>query len=160
MATRLCFLVILLLGLGGCDCTPTPAPVPAEQARDDDPWTGHYDFTEAADGQTWTYDLRLTQQPSGVWDGTLAIDGFQTRKRLRVRGDLTGTRMQIVLVGFGRGHLGQMLTLGTPLLTLELDGQDPVHAVTTRWQGLRPILASTPVSGRAFSREPLPDDRY
>lgn len=121
-----------------------------------DAWAGSYTFTEAyTEGEqtmTWVYDLNLFQQADSTWAGDLNIDGFQTSKRYRLRGELNGDKMRVILDGYREGNQFEVPPIGTTLFTLEEVSQEGARTVITEWDGLEPNLSSTPKLGVAFQK--------
>lgn len=121
-----------------------------------DSWAGSYTFTEAhTEGEqtmTWVYDLNLFRRKDGSWAGDLNVDGFQTSKRLRLRGELEGDKMQVILDGYREGNMFEAPLVGTTLFTLEEASQEGARTIVTTWDSLKPNLPSTPEVGISFKK--------
>lgn len=160
--------LLILIALVGCQPSTGPAPTPpqSEATPTDESaleperlmtWAGDYLYEEAEDRFTFLYALHLDPSADG-FDGTLDVDGWQTHKRLSVRGASDGDRLAVIATGTRPDHTGETPAVGDTLFVLESVSGEGAPDVVTRWRSLEPSLPDTPRLGVAFDRLGAPAD--
>lgn len=138
---------ITLLLVAGCGGTPARSATPKEDAPTParaDGWSGVHTFEECAKGGVegtvpcWRYGVDVSDASSSARatgdarTATISIDGYQTIKRIRVHGVVTGAELSLLFDDCSAESIGCDERKGAKVLTLV---RTPDGAFVLRFDG-------------------------
>lgn len=130
-----CLLFLLLSACGRpSNATPEAAPAPAPAAVVEPVFAGHYEFEDAVPGgpgspQALVVKVSLRRDAKGYL-GVVTADGFQTARKIIVRGEVRGSELALIVMQDVSEIAGATLATGTLVGTLGRDQRAFVLTIT------------------------------